>query len=49
MKYDIPNKVVNALSRENTVSNNRTAGLWLQYMHLIDTVYKIICSERLGD
>ena len=50
IKWDILNKVENALSeKKKTLSNNRTAALWSQYMHLIDIVHISICAERLGD
>ena len=33
---------------KKTLSNNRTAALWLQHMHLIDIIRKFIQTERLG-
>ena len=50
IKCDILNKGENALSEKiKTLSNNWSAVLWLQYMHLIDIVCKFICAERLRD
>ena len=37
------------LRKKKTLSNNRTAALWLQCMHLIDIVHKFIHAERLED
>ena len=49
IKCDILNKVENALCKKKTLSYNRTAALWLQYMHLIDIVRAFIRAERHGD
>ena len=51
IKCNILNKAENALSekKKKTVINNRTAALWLEYMHLLDIVCKFIRAERLGD
>ena len=40
---------VKMLFVKKNLNNNRTAALWLQYMHLIDIVRAFIRAERIGD
>ena len=50
IKCNILHKAENALSeKKKTPINNRTAALWLEYMHVLDIVCKFIRAERLGD